>query len=93
MQQAALPAGRSEARRVSKTLSTAVGFPVKARPVLVILTGILNSRVDVKHPPDGVAVPTGWDLPKAFTRAPARLTPEQIDTIHSHARGSTIWVQ
>ena len=87
-----LPAARSEARRVSRTLTTAVGFPVDARPVLVILTGILSTRVEVKHQPDGVAVLTGWDLPKVFTRAPTRLTPEQIDTIYSHARRSTTWI-
>jgi hypothetical protein len=41
----------------------------------------------------GLGVLTGWDLPKAFTRAPTRLTAEQIDAISGHARRSTTWLR
>lgn len=77
---------------MTAVLTTAVGFPVQARPVRVILTGVLTTRVDVRHQPDDVAVLTGADLPKAFIRAPQRLTPDQVEAIYSQARRSTTWI-
>lgn len=84
---------RHEAERAGRLLTRQVGFPVEVRPVLVILTAILGSLVEVKHQPDGVTVLTGREVPKAFTRAKPVLTQDQVDAIFEQARRSTTWTQ
>lgn len=48
------------------------------RPVLVFLTGSLIPNVTIKEQPDHVFVYDRMDIPRVFTRAPQRLTPEQV---------------
>jgi hypothetical protein len=82
---------RFEAERAERFLTSAVGFPVSVRPVLVFLTGSLIPDVTIKQQPADVLVLDRMDIPRAFKRAPQRLTPDQVKAIFEQARRSTTW--
>jgi len=84
---------RFEGERASRLLSDAVGFPVFVKPVLVILTGTLVPQVTVKQRPDDVVILDRLDVPRAFRKAPTRLTQQQIDHIYAVARRRQTWAQ
>lgn len=86
-----LPASRSEGAKASRFLSDAVGWPVEARPVLVILTGTLFPSVTYRHPADGVIVLDRMDVPGWFKKTRPRFTPEQVDDLFELARRDTTW--
>jgi hypothetical protein len=72
-------------------LSQAAGFQVPVRPALVLLTGTLIPNVSIKQRPDHVLILDRLDIPRAFKRAPHRLSPEQVATIFDIARRCTTW--
>lgn len=82
---------RFEAQRAAKLLTAAVGEPVEVTPVLVFLTGTIIPKVTVKQPPDDVRVLDRMDIPSAFKRARAVLTPAQVETVYEQARRSATW--
>ena len=82
---------RFEAQRAERLLSTAAGFAVPVRPVLVFLTGSLVPNVTIKGGPDDVLVLDRMDIPGAFRRAPERLRREQVEVVFEMARRSTTW--
>lgn len=82
---------RFEAERASRLLTDAVGWPVSVRPVLVFLTGSLIPDVTIKQQPDDVVVLDRMDIPRAFKKAPQRLTLEQIEQLYACARRSITW--
>ena len=86
-----LPIARYEAERAERLLSAAVGFPVPVRAVLVILTGTVIPQVTIKQMPDDVLVLDRMDVPRAFKRAPMRLSELQIAALYAQARRSTLW--
>src|SRR3954447_17087271 len=83
---------RFESERASKLLTAAIGFPVFVKPVLVFLTGTLIPDVTIKQRPDDVLILDRMDVPRAFRKAPVRLSPEQVNVIFESARRSTTWV-
>lgn len=82
---------RFEASRAQRLLTARVGWPVFVKPVLIFLTGTLVPDVTIKQQPDDVHVLDRVDVPGAFSRAPERLQPHEIDAIHGIARRSTTW--
>jgi Nuclease-related domain len=84
---------RFEATRATKYLTREVGIEVPVRPVIIILTAMLASLVEIKHQPDGVTVLTGREVPKAFTRIKPILTQDEVTAIYEHARRSTTWTK
>jgi len=82
---------RHEATRAERLLSEAAGFPVIVKPVLVFLTGTLIPDVTIKQRPDDVLILDRMDIPRAFKRAPERLTPETVQAIFDVARRSSTW--
>ena len=83
---------RFEGDRASKLLSAAVGFPVIAKPVLIFLTGTWIPNVTIRQRPDDVLILDRLDVPKAFQRAPQRLSQEEASRLFDVARRSTTWV-
>jgi hypothetical protein len=84
---------RFEAERASKLLTAAVGWPVFVKPVLVFLTGTLIPDVTIKQQPDDVVVLDRMDIPRAFRRAPERMTVQQVEEVFDWARRSTTWTR
>lgn len=85
---------RFEADRVHRILTSALGWDVAARPVLVLLTGTLLPQIDIKsRGPTDVLVLDRTDVPGAFKRARRRLQSAQIEEIFEVARRSRTWVQ
>ena len=82
---------RFEAERASKLLTAAVGWPVLVRPVLVFLTGSLIPDVTIKQQPVDVLVLDRMDIPRAFKKAPERMTAQQVEEIFDRARRATTW--
>ena len=60
---------RFEAQRAERLLSTAVGWRVTVRPVLVFLTATVFPDVTIKQQPDDVLVLDRMQIPGAFRRA------------------------
>lgn len=84
---------RHEAERACRLLSQAVGWSVPVRPALVLLTGTIIPNVVIKKRPVDVDIFDRMDVPKAFHRAPQRLTPDQVREVFEVARRSTTWIQ
>ena len=72
-------------------MTDAVGFPVRARPALVFLTGSLIPNVTIRQAPDDVIILDRMDIPGVFKRARQRLTEDQVERIYEYARRSTTW--
>jgi hypothetical protein len=83
---------RFEAERATKLLTAAAGFPVFVKPVLVFLTGTLIPDVTIKQRPDDVLILDRMNIPRAFRKAPLRISPDQVATIFDAARRSTTWL-
>jgi hypothetical protein len=64
---------------------------VFAKAALVLLTGSFIPDVTIKGVPDDGTVLDRMDIPRAFKRAPRRLTDEAVATIFEMARRSTTW--
>lgn len=82
---------RHEAERASRLLSNSLGCPVRARPVLVILTGTLLPTITFAARPTDVLVLERLNVPNAFRRAPRRLDPDIIERIWQAARNPATW--
>lgn len=83
---------RFEAARASRALAAALGWEVPVRAALVLLTGTLIPNVTVKSGgPDDVLILDRSSVPGVFTRAPTRLTQEQVEDVFAVARRSTTW--
>lgn len=83
---------RYEADRVHRILTSALGWEVAVRPVLVLLTGTLLPQIDIKSGgPTDVLVLDRMDVPGAFRRAPQRLQRTQIEETFEVARRSSTW--
>lgn len=80
-----------EARRAARLLSHALGWEVPVKPVLVLFTGTVVPDVRVAQQPEDVVVLTRSDVPRAFARAPQRLSAEQVDRVFEQARRSSTW--
>lgn len=80
-----------EADRASRLLSTAVGFPVIAKGVLIFTTGTLVPDVTIKSKPANVVILDRMDVPGAFKRSTPSLTAPQVEAIFEVARRSTTW--
>lgn len=82
---------RFEAERVRKALLAQLGEDVPVRTVLVFLTGTVLPQVTVKQMPTNVLVLDRMDIPRAFKRAPERLSADMIEKVYDVARRSTTW--
>jgi hypothetical protein len=82
---------RVEAERATKILSTAVGWPVEVRPVLILLNGTRQPSVKTTSMPVDILILNRADIPKTFNSALPRLTPQAIEEIYTMARRSTTW--
>ena len=82
---------RFEGTRAARLLSEAAGFPVPVKPVLVFLTGTVVPNVTIKQDPDDVIVLDRMDIPRAFRRAPVRMSPDRIESIFEIARRRATW--
>lgn len=80
---------RFEARRATKLLSTAVGAPVFATGVIVVLGA--HKGFTVKAQPDDVQVVARKGLVRWLTGLPEVLNDAQVAEIWEHARRSTTW--
>jgi hypothetical protein len=83
-----LPKANREGERVSNLLSAAVGRPVFARPVLVVICDELM----IKAPPLDVDVITRRALRRWLERHPQRLSPAEALVIASKAHLPGTWV-
>ena len=83
---------RFEADRAKRMLTEACGFPVFVKPVLVFLTGTAIPNVTIKERPEDVVILDRMDIPRAFRRAPTRLSSVQVEQIFEVARRDTTWV-
>ena len=83
---------RFEADRAERKLTEACGFPVFVKPVLVFLTGTTIPNVTIKERPEDVVILDRLDIPRAFRRAPTRLSSVQVEEIFEMARRDTTWV-
>src|SRR3954452_13027418 len=83
---------RFEGERATKLLAAAIGVPSFVYAVLVFLTGTLIPDVTIKQRPDDVLILDRMDVPRAFRKAPVRLSPEQVEATFESARRSTTWV-
>ncbi len=83
---------RFEAKRASDLLSARVGWPVRARAVLVLLTGGLAPQITIKSGgPEDVWILHRWDVPKRFTKSAAILTPREVEEAYAAARRPETW--
>ncbi len=82
---------RSEAERSTKILSTAVGWPVEVRPVLILLNGTRRPTIKIISNPAGILIFNGTEIPEVFTNSLPLLTPPAVEEIYTMARRSTTW--
>ena len=82
---------RIEAERTTKILTTAVGWPVEVRPVLILLNGTRRPSIKTISNPAGILVFNGMEIPEVFTNSLPRLTPPAVEEIYTMARRSTTW--
>ena len=82
---------RIEAERTTKILTTAVGWPVEVRPVLILLNGTRRPSIKTISNPADILILNGTDIPEVFTNTLPRLTPQAIEEIYTMARRSTTW--
>jgi hypothetical protein len=83
---------RFEADRARRLITAGLGWEPPVRAVIVVLTGTIVPDVTIKDGrPADVAVLTRTDVPRAFTKATRRLTPEQASDVYEVARRSTTW--
>ena len=82
---------RHEAQRASKLLSAATGEAVEVRGVLIFMTGTVIPNLTIKEHPDDVVILDRLAIPRAFRKAPQRLSSERIHTIAQAARRVSTW--
>lgn len=82
---------RLEAERATRILTTAVGWPVEVRPVLVLLSGNRQPNIKTISRPADILILSRSDIPKIFNNGIPRLTPQAIEEIYTMARRSTTW--
>lgn len=83
---------RFEAERASDLLTARLGWQVRARAVLVLLTGGLAPQVTIKSGgPTDVWILDRWDIPRKFTKAKPILMPAEVDAVFDAARRPGTW--
>ncbi|MDT0450101.1 nuclease-related domain-containing protein [Streptomyces hesseae] len=80
---------RHSAARSSLVLSRGCDFPVRARPVLVLVGA---AEVGTTEPPADVRVLRERDVP-GLGRLGGVLRPERVDRIHTVARNRRVWLR
>ncbi|MEU3351087.1 nuclease-related domain-containing protein [Streptomyces sp. NPDC037389] len=80
---------RHSAARSSLVLSRGCDFPVRARPVLVLVGA---AEVGTTGPPEDVRVLRERDVP-GLGRLGGVLRPERVDRIHTVARNRRVWLR
>ncbi|HEY1762050.1 MAG TPA: nuclease-related domain-containing protein [Acidimicrobiales bacterium] len=79
---------RAEGKRATKLLSTACGYVVAARPLIVIMANDLR----LKGSPEGVNVIGRKQISKWLLRQPPILTNHSVEAIYAVARRRPTWV-
>jgi hypothetical protein len=79
---------RHEAARASRLLSTAIGIPVAAHGVIVLVD---PRNLTIRTPPADVTITTRHGLQRWATTLPPVLSEEQVETIFDLVRRSTTW--
>lgn len=80
---------RHEAERASRLLTAAVGTPVAARGLVVVVD---PRSINRSKAPDDVAVVTRLELARWAARLPPVMSPAQVEAVFAAARRSTTWV-
>ncbi|MER7072997.1 nuclease-related domain-containing protein [Terrabacter sp. NPDC000476] len=79
---------RHEAARASRLLTTAVGRPIQARSMIVLVD---PARLNIRTPPQDVIVTTRRGLHRWASTQPVVLSDHEVETIFDHVRRSTTW--
>ena len=80
---------RGEARRASRLLTDACGFPVSVRSAIVFVD---LADIKEKGRPDDVLITTRRRLVNLLQGLPPSLCPDEIRTIHLQACNSRTWL-
>ncbi len=78
---------RFEADRASKLLSTACGFGVPVKPIIVVIA----RAIDIKAQPSDVLVVGRKQIAKCLSRSPVLLAPEGVEKVYEQARRDSTW--
>ncbi|WP_445394732.1 nuclease-related domain-containing protein [Streptomyces sp. LE64] len=79
---------RSEARRVSRVLSRACGYPVPVRPVIAV---VHSAKLTVKGTDPPVLVLDAARIDRVLSGLPATLMPRQVAHVYAVARSPRTW--
>ena len=90
-----------EQRRVHQLLTSAAGFAVEARAVIVlagvsraeldVLDGVARAELDSEPRPDSALVISRRDIPEVFRRMPQRIAATKVEVIRAAAGRRATW--